>query len=194
MSDKLDGLVNSTADLVTELSRLSLDWRVTAVPFGDLTVGERVVSDLPFVTTERDGHQLLRTLPRFGGGSNTGESSLDAMLSALGKPYRRDAVKIVVLLTDEPGLQSAQVTVQHVTDALRSAEVICFVASPNLPYFRKWATDNGGCWYPIAASMDTRALLEFLRKLVRDIPKIADKVHQLGGVRRYLELQSGDPA
>ena len=52
MIDKIDSLVRRTVDFVGELSRLRLDWRLTAVPFGDLHIsGERAVDDLPFITT-----------------------------------------------------------------------------------------------------------------------------------------------
>ena len=77
MSDKIKGLTDSLVKFVGELGRLSLDWRITAVPFGDLTVkGDKVVDDLPFVRTPKEGQQMLRRLPRFSGGSNVGESSL----------------------------------------------------------------------------------------------------------------------
>jgi hypothetical protein len=194
MNDKIDGLVSCTVDFVQELARLGLDWRVTAVPFGDLTVpSDRIVTDLPFVTTPEAGAQLLRALPRFSGGSNQGESSLDAMLAALAKPFRKKAVKVLVLLTDEPGLEGPQVTTRGVSDRLRTAEVVCFVASPDLQYYRAWANENGGKWYQIAASMDTGHLLDLLKSLVREVATVAQAVHELGGgsVRAYLELGSG---
>src|SRR4051812_19081147 len=49
MSNKIDGLVQTMDQLVTELAKLALDWRVTTVPFGDLSIpGDRVVNDAPF--------------------------------------------------------------------------------------------------------------------------------------------------
>ena len=194
MSNKIDGLMSCMVDLVTELAGLSLDWRITAVPFGDLTVpGDRVVRDLPFVATSDQAEHLLRTMPRFDGGGNLGESSAEAMLAAFAKAYRPSAVKVFVLLTDEPALETSQAGTARVTDALAREEVVCFVASPDLPYFRHWAAMTGGDWYPIGAYIDTAAVLRFLRRLLQDVAQIANAVHELGGgsVRAYRALGSG---
>jgi hypothetical protein len=190
MSDKIDGLVRCMVDFVGELARLKLDWQLTVVPFGDLTVrGDRVVDDLPFVTTREAGERMIRRLPRFNGGGNMGESSLEAVLAALRKPYRKHSVKVLVVLTDEPPLESQQLNTGTVGSALQTSEVICFVASPDLDGYRRWAEDNGGEWYLIGPSMDTTALLRFFRSLVKDVAKVARAVHEVGGgsVRRYLE-------
>lgn len=192
MSDKIDGLVRCVVDFVRELAKLELDWQLTAVPFGDLTVpGDRVVGDLPFVTTREAGERMIRSMPRFSGGGNDGESSLEAVLAALRKPYRARSVKVLVVLTDEPPLVSAQLDVNTVARALRKKEFVCFVASPDLAGFRRWADENGGKWYRIGPSMDTGALLDFLRSLVSDVAKTAKAVHEIGGgsVRRYLEIE-----
>jgi hypothetical protein len=191
MSGKIEGLTRCMVNFVGELSRLRLDWRITAVPFGDLTVrGDRVVGDLPFVGTHDEAEQMLQTLPRFSGGGNVGESSLEAVLEALGKPYRKGTVIVLVVLTDEPPLESGELTADYVADKLLAREIICFVASSDFPGFRRWAAENGGKWYPIRQSMDTRDLLGYLRSLVRDLPKVAKAVHDVGGgsVRRYLDI------
>jgi hypothetical protein len=191
MSDKIDGLVRCMVEFVQELSRLSLDWRITTVPFGDLTVpGDRVESDQPFVANRETAEKQLRTMPRFSGGGNLGESSIEAMRAALTKPFRAGAVKVLVLLTDEPALTSPNAQPSEIGDSLAKAEAICFVASPDLPYFRSWASKNAGSWFPIAPTMDTSAILKLLRSLVRQVASVARDVHQIGGgsVRRYLEL------
>ena len=194
MSNKIDGLVRCTVDLVHELDGLDLDWRVTTVPFGDLTVpGDRIVADLPFVTDRRAAEAQLRGMPRFSGGGNDGESAIEAMQQAMAKQYRHDAVKVFVLLTDEPALESPQTSTSDVTRGLHEAQAICFVASPELPYYRSWATANGGAWFPISASMDLSAVVDVLRTLVKRVATVAHAVHQIGqgSVRRYLELTSG---
>jgi hypothetical protein len=192
MSDKIDGLVRCMVDFVGELATLRLDWRLTAVPFGDLTVpGDRIVEDLPFVATREAAEQLIRTMPRFNGGGNIGESSLEAVLAALRKPYRPDAVKLLMVLTDEPPLEGVQLTADSVARSLQASEVICFVASYDLAGFKRWAQENGGRWYPISANMDTNALLTFLRSLVKDVATVAKAVHEIGdgSVARYLAIE-----
>jgi hypothetical protein len=137
---------------------------------------------------------MLESLPRFNGGWNKGESSLEAVLAALDKPYRRRAVVVLVVLTDEPPLQTRKLTAAHVAERLLAKEVICFVAAPDRPGYRRWADENGGKWYPISQTMDTSALLGYLRSLVRDLPQVAKAVHELGGgsVRRYLARDEND--
>jgi hypothetical protein len=194
MSNKIDGLVRCTVDLVAALDAAGLDWRVTTVPFGDLTViGDTIVTDLPFVADSDAAEAQLRGMPRFSGGGNEGESSIEAMERAIARRYREDAVKVLVLLTDEPALESQQTRTTLVDRSLRAAEVVCFVASPDLPYYRSWAVENGGTWFPISASMDLSAIVDLLRALVRRVASVSGAVHALGGgsVRRYIELNRG---
>jgi len=195
MSDKIKGLTDSLIKFVGELARLRLDWRITAVPFGDLTVdGDKVVDDLPFVRTRAEGQRMLRGLPRFSGGSNVGESSLEAVLAGLAKPYRSDAVIVLVVLTDEVPLESGDLTADFVAEQIMAREVICFVAATDHPGYRRWAAENGGQWYQIRPGMNTGDLLEFLSSLVIDLPQVAKAVHDLGGgsVRRYLGRDDRD--
>ena len=189
MSDKINGLTQCMVDFVAELAKLKLDWRSTAVPFGDLTVpGDRVVGDLPFVSDRQAAEQMIRNLPHFNGGGNTGESSLEAMQAAMSKRYRQGAVSVLVLLTDEPPLTGPQLNAGTITRALQQQELICFVASPPHQGYEPWAEKNAGKWYPIGSHMDTSDLLAFLKGLLKDVARISKAVHELGGgsVRRYI--------
>jgi hypothetical protein len=193
MSDKIDGLIDCMAGFVSQLGRLNLDWRISILPFGDLTVqGDRVDAHLPFVKTVAQAKQQLREMPRFLGGGNDGESSIEAVLGAIEKPWRKGAVRVIVLLTDEPalGVQRSQT----VLGRLRSKEIITFVASPNRNYFKAWAAGTGGKWFEIGPSMDTRALLNLLRRLVKNVATVAAEVHAIAGgnYEKYLQITSGD--
>jgi von Willebrand factor type A domain len=192
MEDKIDGLVNCMVDFVREFARLNLDWRATTVPFGDLTIpGDKVVKSQPFVSSQAEAEKQLRQMPRFSGGGNEGESSAEAMIAGIGKRFRRNAVKILILLTDEPALKCENP--QTVNRAIRAMEAICFVASPPLEYYQSWARSNGGDWNPIGPSMDTSSIVRFLRKLAKRVATVTRDVHSLGGgsVRKYLELDQG---
>lgn len=192
MSDKIDGLKQCMVEFVGELAKLKLDWRLTAVPFGDLTVpGDRVDGHLPFVTTQQAGVDMIRRFPRFSGGANEGESSLEAMQAAMSKRYRKDAVKVLVVFTDEPPLTGPQLTPRTIDAALAREEFICFVASQSRQGYEPWANDHGGKWYPIGSSMDTSSLLAFLRGLLKDVARASQAVHSIGGgsVRKYVESE-----
>lgn len=189
MSDKIDGLTACMVELVKDLATLDLDWRISCVPFGDLTVpGDRIEADWPFVASESAAISQLQQMPRFSGGGNEGESSAQAMLAALGKPYRKGVLKLLIVLTDEPSL-GPQVT-DSIAGQLRKAEVLCFVASVDTPYYRRWADENGGRWYPIGKSIDTSALRQIFREMLQRASKSANEVLALGW-SRYRELGSG---
>lgn len=193
MSDKIDGLTRCMSAFVDELASLGLDWRCTCVPFGDLEVpGDRVDAQLPFVATADAARTQLQRLPRFSGGSNSGESSVEALLAGIHKPWREGAVRVIVLLTDEPAHGGSKRS-QEMLQRLYEREIICFVASPPQPYFIDWAARNGGQWKQIGAYMDTTQLVRLLRSLVSDVARVVHDVHQLAGgsVRRYLELEAG---
>lgn len=193
MSNKIDGLVHCMDSLITELGQLALDWRVTTVPFGDLTVpGDRIVTDQPFVDDVQSASQQLRSMPRFNGGGNTGESSVEAMLAACQKLYRQQAVKVLVLITDEPAL-GHEYGAPAVDSVLQSLDAACFTVAPNLPYYKNWAQHHGGEWRQVDSDVDTSAIVRLFSSLLSRIAEVADSVHRLGGgsVRAYIE-RGGD--
>jgi hypothetical protein len=127
-------------------------------------------------------------MPRFNGGGNTGESSIEAMLAGCEKRYRQDAVRVLVLITDEPALNYMQG--QHAVGAALSAlDAACFVVAPDLSYYRSWAEAHGGTWERVASYVDTSAIERMLESLLTRLVDVVDSVHRLGGgsVRAYLE-------
>ncbi|MDQ3904982.1 MAG: VWA domain-containing protein, partial [Actinomycetota bacterium] len=194
MPDMIDGLVMCFDSIEDTLHRLQLDWRMTAVSFGDLRVpGDRIVGDLPFVATAERARRLLRDLPRFYGGADNGGSSLEAVLAGLAKPYRPEAVTVLIVLTHDSPIENAQLTAGSVNQQIYSQEAVCFVASPPRLGYEQWAHDNGGVWYCISFSMDAMGIVRFLSGLVAEAAQVAHWVHELAGgsVKRYRELGSG---
>ena len=197
MSNKIDGLIACMGSLVTELAQMHLDWRVTTVPFGDLTVpGDRIVGELPFLTSEAGAKQQLRNMPRFHGGANDGESAVEAMIAAVQKPYREQAVKVLVLITDEPALLSQQVTPIAVDNGLAAIDAAAFTVAPNMEYYKRWAISRGGRWHQVAQALDTSAIAALFRSLLAQVVEVTDLVHRLGNgsVQKYLERGSKYPA
>jgi hypothetical protein len=194
MPGMIDGLIMCFDSIEDTLHRLQLDWRMTAVPFGDLRIpGNRIVGDAPFVATAERARRLLRDLPRFYGAANNGGSSLEAVLAGLAKPYRPEAVRVLIVLTDDSPIESAQLTARSVNQQIHSQEAICFVASPPQLGYEQWAHDNGGVWYCISLSMDVMRIVRFLSGIVGEAAQVARWVHELAGgsVKRYRELGSG---
>jgi von Willebrand factor type A domain len=190
MNDKIDGLIESCESFVDKLARKRIDWVAAVVGFGDLTVeGDRIVAT-PFSASADRVKALLRGLPRYSGGGNEGESSLEALQAALDQPgFRGDAIKVVVLITDEPALQR-RLRPTTVTGKLREAGAIAFVLSPNIKYFRSMATDTGGQWWNVDSGGDFSRILDVFDKIATKVASTVAAVHKLAGgnVKEYLGL------
>lgn len=192
MCSKIEALVATISELVADLDGFNLDWRVSVVPFGDLKVpGDRIVGSLPFTSQVSVAQQQLRDMPRFSGGGNAGESSIEAVLAGLDKEFRPSAVRVLVLLTDEPahGCDRASRVAQRLLDD----EVVYFGVTPPLRYFQQWAEATGGRWYRMCADARPDGLLELLRSLCREVADVSRRVHELAGgsVATYRSLPPG---
>jgi hypothetical protein len=190
MNDKIDALVETCQSFVDKLATKHIDWIAAVVGFGDLTVeGDRIVAT-PFSSSADRVKALLRGLPRYSGGGNEGESSLEALQAALDQPgYRRDAMKVVVLITDEPALQR-HLRPATMSGRLREAGAIAFVLSPNIKYFRSMATETGGQWWNVDSGGDFSKILAVFDKISTKVASTLAAVHKLAGgnVKEYLSL------
>jgi hypothetical protein len=190
MNDKIDGLIQSCQTFVDKLATKRIDWATAVVGFGDLTVeGDRIVAT-PFSSNAERVKALLRGLPRYSGGGNEGESSLEALQAALDMPgYRSDAMKVLVLITDEPALQR-QLRPTTISGRLREAGAMTFVLSPNIKYFRSMANDTGGQWWKVDSGGDFSQILTVFDKISTKVAATVSAVHRLAGgnVKDYLSL------
>jgi hypothetical protein len=190
MNDKIDGLIESCQSFVDKLAAKRIDWAASVVGFGDLTVeGDRIVAT-SFSSSADRVKSLLRGLPRYSGGGNEGESSLEALQAALDQQgYRPDAMKVFVLITDEPALQR-QLRPAAMSGRLREAGAIAFVLSPNIKYFRSMATETGGQWWNVDTGGDFSQILAIFDGIATKVASTLAAVHQLtgGNVKEYLSL------
>jgi uncharacterized protein (DUF58 family) len=190
MNDKIDGLIETCESFVDRLATKKIDWAAAVVGFGDLTIeGDRIVAT-PFSSSANRVKALLRGLPRNSGGDNEGESSLEAIQVALKQPgFRPDAMKVVILITDEPALQR-QLHPSTITGRLREAGAIAFVLSPNIKYFKSMATDTGGYWWKVESGGDFAKILAIFDKIAAQVASTVAAVHKLAGgnVKEYLSL------
>ncbi|HEY1456450.1 MAG TPA: vWA domain-containing protein [Candidatus Dormibacteraeota bacterium] len=190
MNDKIDGLVETCQSFVDRLATRHIDWAAAVVGFGDLTVeGDRIVAT-PFSSNTERVKALLRGLPRYSGGGNDGESSLEAVQAALNQPgFRGDAMKVVILITDEPALQK-KLKPAAITGRLREAGAITFILSPDLKYFRSMAADTGGHWWKVESGGDFSKILAIFDRIATQVASTVAAVHKLtgGDVKEYLGL------
>jgi hypothetical protein len=190
MSDKIEGLLATCARFVDGLIALHLDHRVAIVSFGDLTVPGDKIEKTPFTNKVEVVKASLRNIPRYSGGGNEGESSLEALEKAIGLPFRSDAVKVLILITDEPAHQH-RIRARDMTNRLAQNEFLVFVVSPPMSYFKEMATKNGGKWYQVSVDTDFTDLIEVFKQIAEKVSQVVSDVYELGegSVATYLRLQ-----
>lgn len=190
MNDKIAGLLGTCQKFVDEIAKRQIDWQIALVGFGDLTVtGDKIVAT-GFSRNVEIIKKSLGEIPRNSGGGNTGESSLEALDRAMAiSGYRQEAIRVFVLMTDEPALQ-AQLTPQRITERLKQEGVLTFVISGPLGYFKDMAARTGGEWFQISSGTNFLSILDRLVKKVSQTV-IAVQVEAGGNVQKYLQLRSG---
>lgn len=194
MSDKIEGLLNTCTKFVDEFAALRLDHRIGIVAFGDLTVeGDRIVAT-KFTNNIETTKESLSKIPRYSGGGNEGESSFDAMDKAMARPFRQEAVKVLVLITDEPGLEHDNITAREIIRRLEQEEFLTFVVATPDNYYKEMGEKSGGKWYQVSGSSDFTDLLDTFREMAKKVSKVVADVHKLGqgSVKDYLRLKASE--
>jgi len=192
MDDKIVGLLQTGRQFVDEAKSFDLAPQFGLISFGDISVqggGDRIEQVVPLTPDIARMQAGLAQIPRNNGFGNLGESSLEALDLAIKLPYRPQAVKVLVLITDEPALQ------QHITAAdmikrLKAKEFLVFVVATPDQYYKDMARETGGIWKQISATTDLSEILKLFRDLARKVSQIAKDVHKLGdgSVKKYLTL------
>ena len=190
MSDKIESLLATCSRFVESFDALQLNHRIAIVAFGDLTVRGDKIQNTAFTSNVAATQKSLRRIPRYSGGGNEGESSLEAIERALSLPFRPDAVKTLVLITDEPAHQQ-RLRASDIIGRLVERECLVFVASPPIGYFKQMAQRNGGQWYQVAADTHFNDLLNLFKDLARKVSQVVFDVYQIGdgSVADYLRLK-----
>jgi Mg-chelatase subunit ChlD len=190
MSDKIESLLATCSRFADDFNALQLNHRMAIVSFGDLRVEGDKIQNTAFTSRVEVTKKSLRNIPRNSGGANQGESSLEAVERALSLPFRADAVKAIVLITDEPADQH-RLKAEEMIGRLAEREMLVFVASPPYKYFQRMALRNGGRWYKISAHTRFDDLLDMFRDLARQVSQAVADVYQIGdgSVADYLRLK-----
>ena len=190
MSDKIESLLATCSQFADDFNTLRLNHRIAIVAFGDLRVRGDKIQNTGFTDNVEVTKKSLRHVPRNNGGGNFGESSLEALDRALSLPFRSDAVKVIVLITDEPADQH-QLKADDLIGRLVERQVLVFVAAPSQDYFKRMAQRTGGKWYKISAHTRFDDLLAMFRDLARKVSQVVFDVYQVGegNVADYLRLK-----
>lgn len=190
MSDKIKGLLQTSQKFVERFARLEMDSRIAIVAFGDLSVrGDKIVAT-GFTSNLQTTKNSLQKIPRFSGGANRGESSLEAMEKAMALDFRAGVVKVLLLITDEPARQNRNLNAADVINNLVAGEFITFVVGTKDKYYKNMARATGGKWYPVSAHTDFTDLLEMFGDIADRVTDTVADVYRLGdgSVADYLQL------
>jgi hypothetical protein len=115
---------------------------------------------------------------------------MEAMLEVFKLQYRPKAVKVAILITDEPALQHRN-RATDITTKLKQQEFLVFVISVDEPYYKEMALKNGGIWKLIGIDTDLSEILAIFRDIAKKVSQVVKEVHLIGNgsVKRYLELK-----
>ncbi len=131
MSDEIAGVKNHIVEFADSLSHRGIDFRLGMVTFLDI-----IENVFPF-TRDVQAFQALVANQYAHGGDDRPENSLEALLEASRFPFRPEASRVVIWITDADYHESNSVTPlirREVIDALLSKEIT--VHSVGAPRFR----------------------------------------------------------
>lgn len=144
------------------LVRQGRDYRLGLITFWDevqgvYPEGGRLSGDVA------DFKQWLEEIhPRAGQGGDEPENAYGAILRAIEMPFRAQAQKVLVLITDAPPhhtgdrpddgvrFDDPNLALGPVLDLLRQRGIVVYVVGPDLSEYRELAAGTGGTLYPIA--------------------------------------------
>jgi hypothetical protein len=162
------------------------------VPFGDLEVqGDTIDDSLPWHDSVEPARRMFLGLRRNSGGGNCGESAFEAVDAALRKQGSRTALRVLVLITDEPAHQT-RFGAREIVDRLVRDDVLVYTIATRDEYYRTMAERTGGEFIPISHSVDASAIAAMFRRLGVDIAARSRKVLTAGGSpQRLRALEAG---
>lgn len=193
MDNKIVGLLQTCRQFVDEAKSFDLTPQFGLISFGDISVqggGDSIDLVVPLTPDIARMQAGLAQIPRNNGFGNWGESCLEALDEAIKLTYRPKAVKVLVLITDEPAHQE-RITATEMTKRLKAKEFLVFVVATEDQYYKDMARETGGIWKLISPTTDLSELLKLFRDLARKVSKIAKDVHHIGdgSVKKYLALK-----
>ncbi len=193
MSDKIEALLATCRQFVDEAEKLDLDAQFALIAFGDISIpsgGDTIQLVVPMTDNiERIKHGLTH-IPRNNGFGNEGETCLEAIQEAFKIQHREGAVKVLILITDEPAVQY-RTNPEQIIQELTKREYLVFVVAIDKSYYKEMAAKNGGVWKQIGPDTDLSEILAIFREIARKVVEVATEVHLLGkgSVKEYLRLK-----
>ena len=147
MSDCIDNVKEYANAFVTGLNAEQgavVDWRMRALGYGDMEIGEKIQNENDFVDNVPGFQSQLSSIAMCGGG-DAPESTLDAIIVAAMTSKWRKAHKIVVVFTDAPTKPIHSSTrktfaingIQELKQRLADAHIKLFLWGPSDPNYEE---------------------------------------------------------
>ena len=109
MNEQIQGIKNGVQQFVNTLKQKDLETRVGLVAFTDIQRGPDYIKIMEFnkqkLTSDLDAFRTVVGGIKPSKGFDEPESSFDALLEAVDLPFRKDALRIFMLVTDAPAQQ-----------------------------------------------------------------------------------------
>lgn len=180
MNDEIEGLMKTCQKFAQAVSKKNIDYRMGIIGFGDLTISPsdkmtRFALNGDASLTSKAFEDILNHY-RTSGGSNVGESSIDALWKAFdGFEFRQEAIKVFLLFTDEPPLEpdTKQHTMNYTIQAFKQRQILCFCITISDDRFKRLANETGGNWFEISHDVNFLSILDQL------FARVAEKVEEI---------------
>lgn len=199
MSGKISNLIEVCTAFVEETSTMKLDAQFALISFGDISIrfgGDKIELVVPLTADIELVKHGFKYIPQNNGFGNTGESVLEAIDEAFKIEHRKGAVKVMVILTDEPAL-GWETKVEKTISTMTDREFLVFVVATDDPYYREMAEQNGGVFKEIENNPDLAEILAFLNEMAKKISEVVVKVQNPligdGSVKKYKEYLRLNP-
>jgi tetratricopeptide (TPR) repeat protein len=168
MSDEIDALKAKVKDLIDEINHSNMDARYSLLSFREIASSEKI----HWTSNSANFEGEIGKLHASGGSNSSPENSIEGIECALSGRFRSNALKVVIVVTDEPSYQKGDGgyhsihSLNDVSNDLINAGVMFVAVSPDfrnpsrdagvprgdlLKYadMRELASQSGGVWIDI---------------------------------------------
>lgn len=183
MGPYIEGLKNSLLEFAKDLEANNIDAQLGLVEFRDLKISEPL-RNYGFAKTIGEFRAWVASLKDEGGG-DVPESALDAISEALKFSFRKDTVRILVLITDAPYHEPSESgqTMDDLCREIKTQKIVAYVIGPDIPGYIQLTDTMGGILFNIGR--DTESFRRILTSLGRSI---SDTVPRMVGLRSAADV------
>ena len=184
MDNEIEGLMKTCQEFAQAVTKRNIDHRMGIIGFGDLTISPSdKMTRFPLTKNASEvshGFEEILNNYRTSGGGNDGESSIDALWTAVdGFEFRQEAIKVFLLFTDEPPLEpdTKQRTMNYTIQKFKQHQILCFCITKPDDRFKRLANETGASWFAISHDVNFLSILDQLfTKVVEKVEEIALKL------------------